>query len=123
MRRLLAAWLALAPVQPALAELMPEPSTPALCGMHACRCRKPDAAPRAAASRSCHESAAGYMSAACDHDPQTEAAPAGSAPYLAAPAVVLAAPAPRPTEDVRAADHPAVPAPFVDPPPPKRSSA
>jgi len=122
MRRLLAAWLSLVPIQPALAEIAPQPSSPALCGMHACRCRKPEA-PRAAAPRSCHESNAGYMTAGCSHDPLTEAAPAGTAPYLAAAAVALAAPAPRTVVVVRAALHPAVPAPFVDPPPPKGSAA
>ena len=123
MRRLLAAWLALVPIQPALAEIAPQPSSPALCGMHACKCRKPDASPRAAAPRSCHESNPGYMTAGCTHDPVSEAAPAGTAPYLAAVPVTLAAPAPRIAAGVPAATSPAVPAPYVDPPPPKTSAA
>ena len=123
MRRLLAAWLALVPIQPALAEIAPEPSSAAVCGMHACRCRKPGTAPRAAEPRSCHESRGGAMTAGCNHDPVTEAAPAGTAPYLAAVPVTLAAPAPRPAAGVPAATSPAVPAPFVDPPPPKPAAA
>lgn len=123
MRRLLALWLALVPVQPAVAAIAPPPPDPAaaLCTSHGC-CARPGGLRRPATARSCHGSSAGYIVAACAHDP-VMAAPAGTAPYLAAAPVA---------EDVLVAlalassvPAPAVPDAFpgVDPPPPRSSAA
>ena len=121
-RRLLAAWLALLPVTPVVAEMLPPAAETALCGPHACRCRKP-AARREAAPRSCHESAGGYVSAACNHDPIAAASPSGTAPYLVAPRIEVAPPVARVTALApRVAAWPDA-FPGVDPPPPRRLSA
>ena len=118
MRRLLAFWLALVPVQPALAELAPAASEAAVCSMHACRCRTP-AERRQAPRPSCHESRDGYVSAACTHDPVAIEAPAGIAPFLvsAVPApVVLAFAALVGAREARPAESAFA---GLDPPPPR----
>src|SRR6476661_6060828 len=82
MRRLLALWLALVPVQPALAAMAPPPPSPAArCTSHGC-CARPRGTQPPAKARACHGSSAGFIVAACTHDP-VMAAPAGLAPHLA----------------------------------------
>jgi hypothetical protein len=121
MRRLLALWLSLVPVQPALAAIAPPPDRAALCTSHGC-CARPAIPRRPAAARSCHGSSAGSILAACAHDP-VMAAPASTPPYLAASAVggfVLDVHAVAPPMATRA-----VPDAFpgVDPPPPRSPAA
>jgi hypothetical protein len=121
-RQLLAAWLAVAPAQPALAQITPAPPEAALCHAHECRCRRTPAA-REAAPRSCHRSEAGFMSAACDHDPETAVSATGSAPYLMPAGSTVDAPAHFTRIRAPRAPDAAGDAPGVDPPPPKAAAS
>jgi hypothetical protein len=122
MRRLLVLWLAFVPVQPALAAIAPPPPAPAaLCTSHGCCARPRGPRPAAAARASCHGSTAGYIVAACTHDP-VMAAPAGVAPHLASRSPRVLAPAadtavPDPAERFVSDAFPG-----VDPPPPRASA-